>query len=126
MKKITLLFIISSTVLFACHQSKDDNSKLLSDKKTALDKLIVQKNKIEEDIKKLQAEIDRLDSTHHTDNKAKLVATSLVATQKFEHFIDLRGKIDAENISYITPRGMGGQVKSIFVKEGDVVHKGQL
>lgn len=126
MKKIALLFIIASSVLFACRQSKDDNAKLLSDKKTTLDKLMVQKNKIEEDIKKLQAEIDQLDSTHSSDNKAKLVATSLVATQKFEHFIDLRGKIDAENISYITPRGMGGQVKSIFVKEGDVVHKGQL
>jgi len=44
----------------------------------------------------------------------------------FEHYIQLQGKVDAENISYITPRGMGGQVKAILVKQGDHVQKGQL
>src|SRR5206468_6448302 len=44
----------------------------------------------------------------------------------FQHFIDLQGRIDAENISYISPRGMGGQVRQIFVKKGDNVRKGQL
>ena len=126
MKKIKLLFIVATTILFSCNQTKEDGSKLLADKKSDLEKLVVQKNKLEDDIKKLQEQINQLDTNHSFENNAKLVATASVAVQKFEHYIDLRGKIDAENISYITPRGMGGQVKAIFVKEGDVVHKGQL
>ncbi len=31
-----------------------------------------------------------------------------------------------KSISYITPRNQGGQIRSIFVKQGDQVHKGQL
>ncbi|HEX5667508.1 MAG TPA: efflux RND transporter periplasmic adaptor subunit, partial [Chitinophagaceae bacterium] len=31
-----------------------------------------------------------------------------------------------ENIYYVSPRGMGGQVKEIYVKQGDNVKKGQL
>ncbi len=30
------------------------------------------------------------------------------------------------NIAYVTPRGLGGQVKALYVKQGDVVKKGQL
>src|SRR5262249_3140385 len=43
------------------------------------------------------------------------------------HYIDLQGRIDAINISNISPRnGVGGQVKAVYVKKGDVVKKGQL
>jgi RND family efflux transporter MFP subunit len=38
----------------------------------------------------------------------------------------LQGKIVTENMYYVSPRGMGGQVKAIYVKQGDVVKKGQL
>jgi RND family efflux transporter MFP subunit len=54
------------------------------------------------------------------------VTTAPVTTQNFQHYIDLMGTVDADNISYITPRGMGGQVKAIYIKEGDFVKKGQL
>ena len=39
---------------------------------------------------------------------------------------ELQGKVDAENISYVSPRGGPGQVKEIYVKKGDFVKKGQL
>jgi len=38
----------------------------------------------------------------------------------------LQGKVDAENISYITPRGAPGQVRALYVNEGDYVKKGQV
>ncbi|WP_315818613.1 efflux RND transporter periplasmic adaptor subunit [Paraflavitalea speifideaquila] len=44
----------------------------------------------------------------------------------FVHYIDLKGSIDAQNIAYVSPRGIGGQVKGIYVKQGDNVRKGQL
>jgi RND family efflux transporter MFP subunit len=58
--------------------------------------------------------------------KAKLVEVTELLNQDFAHYIELQGKITTENVSYVTPRGMGGQVKSIYVKEGDNVKKGQL
>jgi RND family efflux transporter MFP subunit len=49
-----------------------------------------------------------------------------VKLQDFEHYIDLQGRISTENMYYVTPRGMGGQVKAIYVKQGDKVSKGKL
>ena len=34
--------------------------------------------------------------------------------------------MDAENIAFVSPRGMGGLVKAVYVKQGDQVRKGQL
>ncbi len=126
MKKNKLIILIAALIVFSCKNTNKEDNKLLTEKKSALEKLLSQKNKLDEEIRKLQEEINKLDSNHSSNAKAKLVAVSAVAVQKFDHYIDLRGKIDAENISYITPRGMGGQVKSIFIQEGDVVKKGQL
>jgi RND family efflux transporter MFP subunit len=122
---ISTLILSISLFLFSCN-NKDQGNNSVKNKKDQLSKLIAQKNKLDEEIKALQSEISLADSGASDNSKLKLVAVSDVSIQKFQHFIDLRGKLDAENISYITPRGMGGQVKAIFIKEGDVVKKGQL
>lgn len=113
-------------IFSACKNAGNNDSKLLVEKKAQLQKLTTEKNKIDAAIKKLQDEINLLDTNSSNQSKFTLVAVTPVAVQKFDHYIDLRGRIDAENISYISPRGMGGQVKEIFVREGDVVKKGQL
>ncbi len=113
-------------IFTACKNAGNNDSKLLVEKKAQLQKLTAKKNKLDESIKKLQEEINLLDTNSSSQSKFTLVAVTPVAVQKFDHYIDLRGRIDAENISYISPRGMGGQVKEIFVREGDVVKKGQL
>ncbi len=127
MKKYSV--IIASLLLLliqSCGGSGDSSNKGLADKKAALQKLQAEKSAIDDKIKLLEAEISKLDTSAAAADIAKLVAVTPVAVEPFDHYIDLRGKIDAENISFITPRGMGGQVKAIFVKEGDVVKKGQL
>lgn len=113
-------------IFTACKNAGNNDSKLLVEKKAQLQKLTAEKNKLDESIKKLQDEINLLDTNSTNQSKFTLVAVTPVAVQKFDHYIDLRGRIDAENISYISPRGMGGQVKELFVKEGDNVKKGQL
>jgi membrane fusion protein (multidrug efflux system) len=113
-------------IFTACKNAGNNDSKLLVEKKAQLQKLTAEKNKLDESIKKLQDEINLLDTNSTNQSKFTLVAVTPVAVQKFDHYIDLRGRIDAENISYISPRGMGGQVKEIFVREGDNVKKGQL
>lgn len=122
---ISTLILSISFFLFSCN-NKNEGKNSVKNKKDQLAKLIAQKNKLDEDIKELQNELALADSGSSYNSKSKLVSVSDVSVQKFQHYIDLRGKLDAENISYITPRGMGGQVKAIFVKEGDFVKKGQL
>jgi RND family efflux transporter MFP subunit len=124
--KLTVWIIGLMLLSASCGSSKKETESVLTEKKVELEKLKTDKTKIEEKIKALETEIAKLDTGAAKSEKVKLVSVIPVTVQNFQHFIDLQGRIDAENISYITPRGMGGQVRQIFVKKGDNVRKGQL
>jgi len=123
-------YFISGTlallVLSSCGNSSKDSNATLNDKKAELEKLKSEKNKTEAGIKKLQDELARLDTSANASAKIKLVGVSAVTTQNFQHFIDLQGHVDADNISYISPRMGPGQVKAVYVSQGQFVKKGQL
>src|SRR5687768_16636999 len=119
---ITVLLMTGSS----CSNSKKEKDGGLADKKVKLEKLKTEKTTIEKDIKILDAEIAKLDTGAAKSDKVKLVGVNTVSVENFEHYVDLQGKVEAENTSYISPRGMGGQVRAVFVKEGDNVRKGQL
>jgi membrane fusion protein (multidrug efflux system) len=124
-KLITLVFIAASIVLASCG-SKPDNTSILAQKKAALDSLQKEQLKINDAIVKLQNEIAKID-TGASSQKAALISYTAVTTSDFKHYIDLQGKVEAVNISYVTPRnGTGGQVKELYVQKGQEVRKGQL
>ncbi|RYE12774.1 MAG: efflux RND transporter periplasmic adaptor subunit, partial [Sphingobacteriales bacterium] len=56
---------------------------------------------------------------------AKLVVMVPIGPKAFNHYIDLQGKIEAQNMANVAPRGQGGFVKAVYVKQGDYVQKGQ-
>ncbi|KYP16322.1 efflux RND transporter periplasmic adaptor subunit [Flavihumibacter sp. CACIAM 22H1] len=116
-----LLLSSSLLLLLAC-----GNNSMVDKKKEELSKLKAQQLSTTEQIAKLEKEILQLDSTAIPPEKPKLVVTAPLNTAPFTHYIDLQGKIEAVNISYVTPRGMGGQVRAIYVKQGDQVAKGKL
>ncbi len=118
---ISVLFFLA-----ACSAGKKENNGQLTDLKTELEALKKQREGIDEKIIKLEEQILKADPSAKDAENAKLVSVTEVNPRDFEHFIDLQGKITTENIYYVTPRGMGGQVKAIFVKAGDRVSKGQL
>ncbi len=124
MKLSIALFIL--LVAASCSNSKKEGDAAISDKKVQLEKLKTANEKQDEQIRKLQGELSKIDTSSSNPSKIKLVALAPVTLQNFDHYIDLQGKVDAENISYISTRGMGGQVKAIFVRQGDHVKKGQL
>lgn len=128
MKKITQISIaLFATVLIAsCGDSKKDGSAAINDKKAELEKLKSAKAKNEAEIAKLQAELEKIDSATANAAKIKLVSVAPVTTADFKHYIDLMGRVDADNISYISPRAMTGQIKAIYVQQGQMVKKGQL
>ncbi len=123
MKKIPYYFLIA--ILASCG-SKKDATATLNDKKVQLEKLKAENSKKADEIKKLQDELSAKDTANKDNAKVKLVSTAPVTIQNFMHYIDLQGSVSADNISYISPRGMGGQVKAIYIKEGQMVRKGQL
>jgi len=128
MKKITLIAITASAMLTmaSCGNSSKDDKAIISDKKAAIEKLKSESAKNEAEIKKLQTELEKLDSNTANAAKIKLVSAAAVTIQDFKHYIDLQGHVDADNISYISPRGMAGQVKAVYVIQGQFVKKGQL
>jgi membrane fusion protein, multidrug efflux system len=123
LKLATAAVIILAAV--ACGSSAKENKGEATDKKVELQKLRDQQVELNARIRSLEEELAKSDTSAGAAN-AKLVAITPVETQKFAHYIELQGKVDAENIVYVTPRGAGGQVEAVYVKQGDNVRKGQL
>jgi membrane fusion protein, multidrug efflux system len=117
--------VIIMLVLSSCGSGTKEKKGDLADKKAQLEKLKEDQKKLNDQIAKLQNEIGSTDTSSNL-NKGKLVSASPVTQQAFEHYIDLQGHIDADNISYVTPRGGPAQAKAVYVKQGDFVKKGQI
>ncbi len=120
----TILAVVLVTT--SCSRSKKESSAALTAKQTELAKLKSDKEKNDAEIARLQKELLVLDSGASDPSKVKLVTLAPVQSTSFEHFIELQGKVDAENSSYISPRNGGGLVKQVLVKQGQMVRKGQL
>ena len=126
MKQYLVLSSAAIMLLSSCGSSNTNNGVALGEKRAALEKLKTEKGKLDEQIKKMEGEISLMDPANSNAQKAKLISVQTLQLANFDHFIELQGKIDAENTSIITPRGAPGQVKAIFVIKGSYVKKGQL
>ncbi len=126
MQKLTRLslMILFITIATSCGNT-DKKEGSLNDKKADLEKLKTDKSKLDDKITALEKEIAKLDTSAATKQDAKLVAITPVALEDFKHYLDLQGVVDSRSISYITPKGQG-LITAIYVKQGDLVHKGHL
>jgi membrane fusion protein (multidrug efflux system) len=126
MQKILTITLSVTLVLLmaACGSSGKDKKGELGDKKAELEKLKKQQQEVNGKILTLEEEVAKLDSSASV--KAKLVALSTIGSDTFIHFIDLQGKVEAQNVAFAAPRGQGGLVRAVYVKQGDVVRKGQV
>jgi membrane fusion protein, multidrug efflux system len=121
-------FIVLSAlvILTGCGGGSKDDKSNAATLKTKLDSLKKSKAKLEDEIKSVQDQLAKADPSS-VQATAKLVSADPVRKLDFfNHYIELQGKIDAEGIAYVAPKGMGGLVKSIYVKAGQQVGKGQL
>src|ERR1700754_3621107 len=126
MQKILIMVVgLSSSLLFAACGSGQKNDSL-EGKKARLTALKDQQEKLTKQISSLEAEIGQSDTASGTKEKAKLVTLTALTPTSFTHYIDLQGDVEAENSSYISPRGNGGVVRQVNVKQGDHVNKGQV
>lgn len=123
----TASIITAIIMLAACgaSSSKQGENKAVAEKKAQLDKLKAEQKTINDKVAALEAELIKLDPSLKKEN-AKLVAIAKLEPENFTHYIDLQGRLDATNIAYVAPRGQGGLVKAVYVKQGDNLKKGQL
>jgi membrane fusion protein (multidrug efflux system) len=113
--KNTILFIVISAIFVACGSGS-------SDKKAELEKLRSEKAALDAKIATLEEEVSKSDTT-----KQKLVdvVAMPLAAQPFKTYIEVQGRIDAdENVSLSSE--MPGTITKINVKVGDEVRKGQV
>jgi membrane fusion protein (multidrug efflux system) len=126
MHKTLTVVLASALLLAACGSSSVPKDGSLQGKKARLDSLKQQQDILGKEISALQTDIDKQDTSAAAKEKAKLVALTTLAPTSFTHYIDLQGNVDAVNTSWISPRGTGGVVTSLYVKQGDHVRQGQL
>jgi membrane fusion protein, multidrug efflux system len=123
MHKILTVVLGASLLVASCGGKQPEG---LQAEKARLDSLKAQQDKLSKQITDLQADIDKKDTTAAKKEKAKLVTLTPLTPTSFTHFIDLQGNVDAVNTSWISPRGAGGVVTQLYVKQGDHVRQGQL
>lgn len=122
MKHSLKLFTLSLIMITVACGGGDNNS--IEGKKASLEALKKQALDINAKIATLEKEL--IKSGAKDQAAAVLVAIAPIATQDFNHYIEIQGKVESESVSYITPRAGGGQVKELFIKRGDRVKKGQV
>jgi membrane fusion protein, multidrug efflux system len=113
--KITYITIAALLVLTACGGG---NSK------EKLAQLIANRDKLNTEIEALEKEVGSTDTTAKII-KYKEVAVEAIAIKTFEHFIDIQGKVDGEEVVDINAK-MPGTIQSVLVDEGRSVTKGQV
>ena len=117
---ITLILVMAS-----CGGGSKESDSSLAGKKAQLEAFKKQQAEITGKIQQLEQEILKLDPASQPE-KIKMVGITVIEKRDFAHYIDLQGRITTESMYYVSPRGMGGQVRAVYVKQGDRVKKGQL
>lgn len=111
-----LIILITSASLLSCKPSGTDDPMAelakLKDEKTAL-----------------EAKIDVLEkqliASGDIEKKLRTVSLTAIKVEPFNHFIDLQGRVYADESVAVTSR-MPGALTSVLVNNGDVVRRGQL
>jgi membrane fusion protein, multidrug efflux system len=96
-----------------------------ADKEAELNKLLKEQKELNERIIRLQAELATEGKINRKDLKYKQVVTLTVQPKDYKHYLEIQGKVDAEdNITLSTQTG--GLVRMVSVREGQKVSKGQI
>lgn len=122
---VLVLLLSSALIISSCGKGSKETKGALNDKKVRLEQLKKEQAKLNAQITALEDEISKLDTSADM-SKAKLVSIETIGSDSFSHYIDVQGKIDAQNVAMVAPQGQGGVVRSILVRPGQKVGKGQL
>lgn len=106
-------FLIPLAFLIACSAPSEDPSARLASLKD-------QKAKIDAEIAQLEEELGT-----GTEQRLRTVALTTLQESAFSHFIDLQGRVDADE-SVVATSKIPGALSRVHIDNGDNVKKGQL
>jgi RND family efflux transporter MFP subunit len=112
MKK-AVLFLLMIALVAGCNNG--------TNKKAELEKLKAQRDKLNEQILKLENEMA---DEGNTSASSKNVAVTQVVLSEFRHYIEIQGKVDGDENIALSAK-MAGFVTDIMVEQGQHVSKGQ-
>ena len=117
MKKI--LFVIAAITMIACGTKKEQSvaDVIATDN---IKEIKAKRNALVSQVKELEIAISKLD----TVKKTILVSTMLATTTDFYHYVEIQGNVETKQNLILYPE-INGALKSILVKEGQRVNKGQ-
>lgn len=113
MKNSILTLVLLST-LVACSPN--------GDKKSQLEKLKTERENLNTQILKLEAEIN---PNQQKIDKAVTVKVLKLTTSPFNHFVEIQGVVDGDQNVSVSPQ-MVGVVTNVYVREGSQVKKGDI
>ena len=113
MKRVFFISVIM-LILAGCGNKGVDKTARLAQLKTERDRLTEEIVKIEKELTKS----DAIPVTH--------VKVEILTKQPFEHYIEVQGRIDGNENIAVSPRNQGGVITKILVHEGDYVTQGQV
>jgi len=122
--KIYLLSFL--LLLLSCEQPETATGEMPTDL-AGLNSLKKETNKQIRDLEKKLDQINEkiLEINPSLLKSAVLVTVDSIQNQNFEHFVNIQSSIQSNEVAKISPE-MGGLLRSIPVKEGQRVRKGQL
>jgi multidrug efflux pump subunit AcrA (membrane-fusion protein) len=125
--KIYNLSLLSLLLLLSCGEKEKPSFEevLNSDKREEIQQL---KEDLYHDQRELLVKIEKLDkklASFEDENKLRLVEALEVTSSTFKHFIKIQGNVTTDENILIYPE-FSGVLTDVFVKEGDLVKKGQL
>ncbi len=117
-------FLAIALLLVACNPTAGEIPEDLEGKKAYLQEKKAELNKLTLTIAQLEAIIAEEDPSFG-EKKVRLVTTGPVARTDFEHYVEIQGSIEADDMVDVTSE-TAGRILSLKVKEGDAVRQGQL
>lgn len=118
MKRIIIALLMLG--LASCGSKSDNEAK-----KAELNNLKTELNTIQNRITALEKELENSQDASTVQAYKSLVSVKELRSEPFNHFIEISGSIEAVNAAFISPE-MSGQIKNIYVKEGEHVSEGKL
>jgi len=119
MKKNFLILVIITISLVACNEKTEDPAKIKEQIFAYKEQLVEINAKIVE----LEAQLTENDTL--TTKDGLFVSVEKLQKSSFKHYFEATGSVEAVNDAFISPQ-FSGQIKKIYVEEGDRVTKGKL
>ena len=114
-------WIIVLAVLFLASCSSKVDQKSVRDQIAAYKKEVADLNK---KIETLEQELATMDPGENATSAVAVEVLEL-SFEPFKHYIDVSGSAEAVREAFISPE-VGGQIREIYVNEGDYVERGKL